>query len=248
MRVLKGLLFFVVLPMCIGFFVRIELLSRPQAAPAPLKFEVASIKPHPPSASRLFGGTCHGIDSRNSGGNPAINAPLGRCIFRNVTLRYFIGFAYDDPRGLRITGGPAWVGTEKFDLEAKTEDPNTTAENSLHQMLRNLMAEEFKMKLRRERREEPGFELVAAKSGPKLARSVATSDRSGTFFLMNLTLTGVAVGMQALAEELSFWLQKPVVDETGIAGNFDIRLKWTPGHRRGSVSTTSGTTIRSTHG
>jgi uncharacterized protein (TIGR03435 family) len=199
-----------------------------QKAGASQSFDAASIKRNS-TQPQIIGGRCRGVDSRPPGGNPASNVPLGRCVLRWMSLSQLVGLAYGDERGLRITGGPAWIDTERFSVEATSENPATTTEASLREMLRNLLADRFKLKLRTERREVTGFALVVARNGSKLVQSAYSGGRSGTFGREAGTLVGLAVGMPALAEELSFWLQRPVVDETGLTGAFDIRLRWTPG-------------------
>ena len=67
-----------------------------------------------------------------------------------------------------ITGGPNWVGTDTFDIEAKAEDPEHTSQDQLRVMLQNLLIERFNLKFHREKKEMPGFDLVVAKSGLKM--------------------------------------------------------------------------------
>jgi uncharacterized protein (TIGR03435 family) len=164
-------------------------------------FEAASIKPNQTIAPRVVGGRCRGIDSPPPGGNPANNVPLGRCVFRYVTLKELVGLVYDDRRGVRITGGPNWLGTARFDVEAKAENPTQTTEASLQEMLRNLLSDRFKLKLHVEDREMRGVAMVISKNGPKLVESQYA--RKGAFIRENGTLVGRGVAMAELAEELT---------------------------------------------
>jgi hypothetical protein len=114
-----------------------RMLSQSQqatAATAPLKFEVASVKPSPPDMRKAGGG--HGVDLHRT------TIPLGRCIFHHANLRTIIKQAY--PLNIvgitllleRVIGGPAWIDGSPFDIEAKAEDPETTTIEQLRQMLR----------------------------------------------------------------------------------------------------------------
>jgi uncharacterized protein (TIGR03435 family) len=190
-------------------------------------FEAASIKTNQTIGSRVIGGRCRGIDSPPPGGNPANNVPLGRCVFRFVTLKELVGLVYDDRRAVRITGGPNWLGTARFDVEAKAENPTQTTEASLQEMLRNLLLDRFKLKLHLEDREMRGVALVISKNGPKLARA-QYAPRKGSFIRENGTLVGRGVAMAELAEELSYWLRRPIIDATTLQGRFDVRLRYTP--------------------
>jgi uncharacterized protein (TIGR03435 family) len=83
-----------------------------------------------------------------------------------------IGVAYDITMDL-LKGGPDWVagGDNRYDLEAKAEDPSTATEADLLAMLQRLLADRFKLKFHRETQEMDGFELVVAKNGPKIKQA-----------------------------------------------------------------------------
>lgn len=141
------------------------------------QFEVASIKP-----TKLITGVrsgCHGIDSKIGPNDSAAGIPLGRCVVSSGRLSHMIGFAYGVTMDM-LKGGPEWVarGDDRFDVEAKAEDPSTVTETGLKQMFQALLAERFKLKFRRETHEVQGFALVVAKNGPKMKVSTATDGSS----------------------------------------------------------------------
>jgi uncharacterized protein (TIGR03435 family) len=210
---------------CLAFGATLRAKQNVGASPV---FEVASIKPNK-TMTRFFGGRCRGIDSRPPGGSPANNVPLGRCVLRYQTLKDLLAAAYGLGRGLKIVGGPAWVTVDRYDIEAKAEDPDSTHQATLYQMLRSLLVERFKLKVHPERRDIDGLALVVDKEGLRVAPSEYSAERAGTFSISNGTLIGTSVAMTSLADELSFWANRPVVDQTGMRGYYDIRLKWTPG-------------------
>jgi len=134
-------------------------------------FEVSSIKP-----TRLQGegvkSACHGIDSKFSPKDLAATIPLGRCVITSGRLSHMIGVAYNITMDT-LKGGPEWVmnGDNRFDLEAKAEDPSTATEADLQVMLQRLLGDRFKLKFHRETQEVDGMELVVAKNGPKVRQA-----------------------------------------------------------------------------
>lgn len=209
----------------------------PQAVAAPLSFEVASVKPSGYGNNGVNGG-CHGIDSVYGPSQAASAPPLGRCVIHDARLSHLIGLAY----GLGSMGliksdkGPDWVamGTERFDVEAKAEDPTKATEAQLLQMLQSLLIERFKLKFHREDKDMQGFALVVAKNGPKLEKAKddeIESRLSGSLKVREgepITLHGRKCSMQMLANLLSQGGSPngPVVDETGLPGAYNFKLTW----------------------
>ena len=100
-------------------------------APRPVAFEAATVKPTNPNV-KMLGGRCRGIDSPSfTGGEPANNVPLGRCIIRNMDIRNLIRIAYGLKKHQRIIGGPDWISNSRFDIEGKAEDPSSGTERDL---------------------------------------------------------------------------------------------------------------------
>src|SRR5262249_51913327 len=131
-------------------------------------FEAATIKRGDPIVN-FFGGSCHGTDSKYSGFLPISPPALGRCHFTQVTLKMLIQEAYDfrGPNADDLTvGGPKWITSERFTIEAKAEEPTTEANMRL--MLRTLLQDRFKLKAHSETQELPGYALVIGRNGSKL--------------------------------------------------------------------------------
>jgi uncharacterized protein (TIGR03435 family) len=198
-----------------------------------LSFEAASVKPNKSSGGTLFTlNGCHGTD----GGSKAISP--GSCIFGGAPLRGIIAYAYDVPREQRdklISGGPSWID-DRFDLQGKAEMPASGAQ--LKMMLQSLLAERFKLVLHTVNRSSSILALVIAKNGPKLqvaskGRDCSESDPRvachGVFGGPGSGLTGRSISMNDLANALSYWVDRPVIDQTGLNGEFDIKTtKWMP--------------------
>src|SRR5207248_5001548 len=122
----------------------------PAATPSSLKFEVASLKASQPGG-------------RGGGIRPA---PGGeRYQATNIPLRLMIMVAYRI-KADQVAGGPGWIDTDLYDMNAKAERPSSVEE--LHVMLQNLLAERFKLQFHRETKELPVYALSVDKNGPKL--------------------------------------------------------------------------------
>jgi uncharacterized protein (TIGR03435 family) len=99
---------------------------------------------------------------------------------KNASLRDLIRVAYH-VRDFQISGGPAWIDSEHYDIDAKV-DGNPSAKEwfqTMGPMLQSLLEDRFKLKLRRETKELPVYVLTVAKSGPKF---IPSKERSCTTF------------------------------------------------------------------
>jgi uncharacterized protein (TIGR03435 family) len=193
-----------------------------------MAFDVASVRPAKPDCSLLMVGPSHGRYT-------------GRC----VTLWALIYNAYkvrsfqDYPPGL-----PAWADQYRFDIEAKTDDDTTAVMEKLsvqgqgnlgRDMLQSLLADRFQLRVHYESRMQPIYELVLAKGGFKLKPLPADqkpggmSGRPGEMIVHGMSIAAFAdfLSMSNLAG-------RTVVDKTGLTGNYDINLKWTPDDQQGT--------------
>jgi uncharacterized protein (TIGR03435 family) len=129
----------------------------------------------------------------------------------------------------QISGGPAWMDSDRFDINAKAEGETAPSKEQLRQMLQRLLADRFHLQFHREKRQRPAYTLMLAKSGPKLKESRAADSsmslRSGAVQTLELS----KATMEQFAAQLSnSGLDNPVVDRTGLKGVYDIKLTWTP--------------------
>jgi len=190
----------------------------------PLAFEVAILKPDLNSGLGVTGG-CRGIDSNFGAGDPRAAVPLGRCVISAGALRHLMAIAFDLPLN-RITGFPEWDSANRFDVQARADDPATTSERQLLSMLQHFLIDEFSLKVHREQKEGPTFSLVVAKNGPKNLRpSSETGCRPSPSIMLALSFKGCS--MQELASFLSTVpsVQRPVNDTTALSGRFDFDLE-----------------------
>jgi uncharacterized protein (TIGR03435 family) len=209
-----------------------------QNASTSLTFEVASVKVAPVGPNGVRGG-CHGIDSVYGPGQETEAPPLGRCVITDARLSHLIGIAYGVGM-VDLKTGPDWIqrGDLRFNVEAKAEEPSKTTERQLLTMLQNMLVDRFQLKFHRETSQEAGFALVVAKNGPKL--QVSRRDETRLSFTgpdgkavlkpfpgQPISITARKVSISTLPGLLrALNGLGPVVDRTGLAGEYDFTLSW----------------------
>ena len=205
-----------------------------------LTFEVASIKPSNPDAK----------------GSQIQFMPGGGLRMTNVPLRSMITFAYD-VRDFQLSGGPGWVGTERFDITARsdaesakglediakmTDAQRRTVREQMGEKLSSLLADRFQLVVHKETKDQPIYALVVSKSGPKLQEVKEAGARQG----MNMgrgRAQGFGASVEMLVQDLSSVMGRPVIDKTGLSGKYDFVLEWTPDMAATGDSAPVGPTI-----
>ncbi len=152
---------------------------------------------------------------------------------RNATLKRLIFEAYQVPYA-QITGGPSWMDIAEYDIDAKAEKPENTAQIRL--MLRRLLAERFRLVVRSEMHEARVYALVVGKGGPRLGGAEA-KEAPGRFRFHG----DMAHFAGMLAIQLTIPLLEdptvpshargapiPVIDKTGIEGSYDLSVEIRP--------------------
>jgi uncharacterized protein (TIGR03435 family) len=172
-------------------------------------FEVASIKANP-------GGPDSGFSEEI--------APSGRFTGRNINVWTLIRGAYS-LRDLQISGGPAWIKSRGFDIQAQpVQSSQPVPREQVFRMLQTLLEDRFQLKWHRESREGPAYGLTVAVRGPKLAPV-----REGQGRTMFGDLDAPSMSLDSLCQILEFELDRPVLNQAGLSGSFAIRLKWASG-------------------
>ena len=192
-----------------------------------VSFEVASVKP-----------------TANAGEHRPMRfavSPGGQLTVANMPLHWLIANAYNVPfQSSRLTGGPGWVKSEAFDIQAVAPGmfaPGISAnerEARTRLMLRALLAERFGLVVRSEVREMPAYVIAPVKKGPKLGK-IVTEEKDcplqppdDGFYCHHMNgdmgrgLHGQAVDMSDIALYVENWMDRPVVDQTGIQGLYKI--------------------------
>lgn len=195
--------------------------------PALLAFEVASIKQEDIKlANGITGGVCHGFDAPGPQvGIPGMTVALGRCRYVGTNVLFLINNAYAGVTGDRVIGGPDWIRSLPFSIDAKAAEGSTPTRVQLVGMLRTLLEDRFKLKYHREMKEVDGYALVTGKNGIKIKES-AEGTRSGSFSGRD-NIRG-SIPMSMLANALTRAAGRPVTDKTGLTARYDIDIKFTP--------------------
>ena len=165
---------------------------------------------------------------------------------KGLPLESVIPDAYGVDRE-RVSGWPGWATFARFDIEAKMDSDTTDALRNLPKqqqdierqlMMQSLLEERFKLKVHRGTEVRTTYQLVFAKGGSKMTKSQgdpntlgdeSDNDRGGqtTMKITNMSMTAFALVMQ-------FFMDKPVVDQTGLAGRWDFQWTWTTDESRAS--------------
>lgn len=181
-------------------------------------FEVATIKPAPVITD----------------GHTHINYPEGGGFSSsNITLAALMQWAFDMPQK-QILDGPRWMESEHWDMVAKSDAATDARLRSLswdssneikRRMVQALLEDRFSIKVHRETRVLPAYDLVVAKGGSKLAVSHADGKSIG-MGRTHFNAQGLTMGL--IAEQLSLIAGRIVVDKSGLEGRYDLKLLWTP--------------------
>ena len=165
----------------------ISIALEAQTSPTPqetLSFDVASIRPTAPTGNTRM--------QWMSG---------GRLSAQGITLRELIKRAYGTVRwpDARIIGGPGWIGSQRFDIEAKAtgefgtvrpeSGPDGGLPDDVKLRIQHLLADRFAVKIRRESRDQRIYALVVVNEGrlgPKLVPSKA--DCAGPYDTLNYAM------------------------------------------------------------
>lgn len=198
----------------------------------PLTFEVASIKPFKMDGNRRP--------------SPPQFLPGGKFTSSGVPLRFLIAMAWNVGfQSVRLSGGPSWIGSIDglYDVEAKAPEgtvpsglPSNVRDQKMRLMLRALLEERFKLKIRREARELPVYAVVVARNGPRLERAKMQEQDCPQTAAMGVACHtifggrgrgwhGEAVSLTDILSYVENWTDRPLVDKTGIQGLFNVQTK-----------------------
>jgi uncharacterized protein (TIGR03435 family) len=177
------------------------------------EFEVASVKVHKDADDGRVGIQI---------------TPGGRWRATNVPVRLLLQIAYDLRPG-QLNGAPGWVDTERYDIDAKLDSslgPNPKPDE-MRPYLQSLLENRFQLKFHHETKDMQVYVLGVSKSGPKLKESDPAA--VGPRIRMGMgEMSCTKVKMEILARELSRPLGRPVIDQTGLKGDYDFELSYAP--------------------
>ena len=217
-RVLAGLAFLVLLSAP-------ALAQSPDSPPAALAptFELADVHPSAHTTTPNFtGGALH----------------IDRYMLHNATMVNMISLAYGID-GDNILSGPAWLDLDRFDVAARA--PRATSPDDVKLMLQALLADRFHLVLHKDTHPKPSYVLRVDKGDPKLKPAdeseasavdehhTPTNLPPGTPAYYSITCHSQSMTnlREILQDYAALYISKPVVDATGLKGNWDFELHWT---------------------
>lgn len=189
--------------------------TAPMAGNAHPSFAVATVKPHDPNYPRRQGWGFAG----------------DRISIQNQTVARMLMYAYSiDPH--QLAGLPAWAESAAFDVEGVTDTPGQPDLHRHQEILQKLLADRFGLKLHRELRPLNVYAIQIAKGGPKLmpaAHPEAQPGQRGVQQGAALCNKMTSASMADFVLDMQFFVEdRPLVDQTGLAGRYDINLCYTP--------------------
>ncbi len=159
---------------------------------------------------------------------------------QNATVSELVQFAYDIVSDKQLLNGPHWTSVEKFDVDAKIDDAQVTATkklppsqqmNQYRLMLQSLLKERFALKVHAQTEELSVFALEVARGGSKLTPTATPQELPNLSGWSIGSVVAHAVTMSLLSQGLSGRDDvggRIVIDATGLNGNYDFTLRWTP--------------------
>jgi bla regulator protein BlaR1 len=218
--------------------------SQQSVTPSSASFNVASIRPN----TRVYAaGVIDPVEMNLWRLDSYPPPPDGRFRMGGVPLHALIQVAYN-VKGFQVRGGPAWVTENGYDVEAEANAGTTF--DQMRAMLQSLLADRFRLTLRRQTSQLPVYELIPVPGGARIPAMnkdgcipVLPADRPPTWSAQTpfcgitrqilsrppnrrdkIELTGVS--MPILIDTLSREVGRVVIDKTGLTGLFSVRLEF----------------------
>jgi uncharacterized protein (TIGR03435 family) len=206
------------------FFMPFQWMFGAQAADR-VEFEVATIRPSTTAKGQM------GV----------LTYPGGRVNFGHRTLADLISTAFNVEL-FQISSGPAWARSDEYEIEArptsssksslaKPNSPKAPLNNEQRKMLQTLLHDRFQLKYHSENRQGPVYFLLKGNKRLRLEKAHTESDFSWVGglaggMIVGDGVAGTSVSMPTLAERLSRYMGRPVLDRTGITGLFDFKYAY----------------------
>ena len=172
-------------------------------------------------------------------GMAQFTSPGGRFTARATTLKFLLEWAYGIQPS-QHSGGPSWIGVDRYDIMAKA-DSNAT-DDQMKLMVQTLLADRFQLKLHHERREISAYVISVGKKPPKLfppkdgethalrfAPQMGPDQKIATYRII-----ATRYSLAQLADAFARQLGSVIVNDTGLDGEFDFTLDLTPDDSRPS--------------
>jgi uncharacterized protein (TIGR03435 family) len=183
-------------------------------------FEVASITPCKPGTQ---------APPMEHAGMVQFVYPGGRFNAKATSIKYLIEWAYDI-QPAQHSDGPSWLDTDRYDIVAKAEGNAT--EDQMRRLVQALLEDRFKLKVRREQRKLPVYVIAAGKTPPKLyppkegeTHAIKVGPRMGPDGKpQSVHVEATRFSLAQLTNVFSRQLGRPIVNQTGLTGEYDFTL------------------------
>src|ERR1035437_2632568 len=185
--------------------------SQPAPAPGPqtrTAFEVALVRECPKD---------HGYTSQSS-------FPANRLAFHSMTLQIAIAIAFD--HASTHISGPDWLNDQCYNIDAKVEGDKQLSREDMQPLLQNLLQERFHLVLHHETKTLSGYALVVAKNSPRLHPSKEDAEPHIYTQPDGIDIRHAGVASLAFALTSPGAAGGPIIDKTGIQGDYDITLHY----------------------
>ncbi|HEY9136767.1 MAG TPA: TIGR03435 family protein [Terriglobus sp.] len=200
------------------------------------QFDIISVKPHKPGEDMMM---VHWGDADYK----AVN----------MTLKNMISNVYGVKSWL-VFGLPPWAESAHWDIDAKVSTPDMNVMKKLtpeqrRTMIGGILKERFGLVVHQESKVQPVFLMTVMPDGPKLKQSPPPpppvegepkKPSGGMWSIGPGSLSATRMKLPNLAENLSYQVERTIVDKTGLTDQYDIELKWTP-EERANATTDNGT-------
>lgn len=205
-------------------------LSLPPGRAQSPAFEVASITPCKPGTPEPPG---------EHMGIAQFTYPGGRFRASATTVKFLLEWAYGIQPS-QHAGGPAWLETERYDIVAKAQ--GEASDEQMKLMAQTLLTERFQLKIHRESRNISVYVIGTGKAVPKLSpakdgetHSVRFAPRMNTDQkISSYHIIATRFSLSQLDDTFSRQLGRPIVNQTGLEGEYDFELELTPDESRPS--------------
>ena len=186
-------------------------------------FEVASVRLSDPASHRQ-----------------GINADGHRMTLHGQTVTSMMMFAYGRHPSM-IVEGPPWRSEDRYDIDGVIDLLGQPDTSQMQEIVQKMLASRFGLKLHREKRELRYYAVVVAKGGARLIKSPDQEAQPENYGKqvpggMEMKFDHFTVAHFALA--MQYFVDRPLVDETGLADVYDFTLKWAPGDAQGADADT----------
>ncbi len=169
-------------------------------------------------------------------------SPGGKFRASATTVKVLLEWAYGIQPS-EHSGGPSWIGTDRYDVVAKAEGNATgernTSDDQIKLMLQTLLADRFKLTLHRERKELSAYVISLGKTPPKLfppkddeTNSIQLAPQAVPDQKTSYRIRFTRFSLQQLCDIFARQMDSVIVNQTGLNGEYDFSLELTPDESR----------------